>query len=109
MVSELLFFLFSELIYRGGENLQSEVCHHLAFILKISVYCKGNVLVLWSGEERQSWFDLRVISRFKTHSKIALPKNKHVFSNLSMDNLGSNLKQMSSVNDQHNSNMPSKI
>lgn len=54
MVSEHLFFLFSELTYREEENLQTEVCHLPAFILKISVCYKGNVLVLWSGEKRQT-------------------------------------------------------
>lgn len=40
---------------------------------------------------------------------MSFPKNNHVFCNLSIDNLGSNLKQMSLVNDQYNSNVPSKV
>lgn len=50
MVSEHLFFLFSELTYREEENLQTEVCHLPAFILKCVLQGKCPCAMVWREE-----------------------------------------------------------
>lgn len=98
--------IFPVFSFTEGKKSANSGLSFIAFIFNVILYYKGNVLALWSGEERQSYFPFKMETRM---SKMSLAKHKHVFCNLSIDSLGSNLKLMSSINDQCNSNVPSKV
>lgn len=97
---------FSSILTYWGKKSAKSGLSFIAFIFNVILYYEGNVLALWSGEERQSYFRFKMETKT---SKMSLAKHKHVFCNLSIDSLGSNLKLTSSINDQCNSNVPSKV